>query len=295
MNNNYVVYVHINKTNFKTYVGQTCQLPERRWRNGKGYLYGQKNTFFASAIKKYGWDNFEHIILEEHLTKNQADFYENMYIKIYQSTNNSYGYNLTSGGSSTILTDEVRQKMRDHHADFTKTNNPMYGKNIKNYMTEEAYNNWLNSHCEYGKQHRGGNSLSAKKVYCVEKQKEYGSLVEASDECNVSVPSISNCLHGKRLSTVDKETGARYHWCFADDKDNFIPPSSEESLLIGKFNPNIRKIFCPEFNEIFYGTGDIARKYNICSSHIIDVCNGKRKSCGIHPHTHEKLHWYFIE
>lgn len=49
----YVVYVHINKTNLKVYVGQTGQSLQRRWRNGRGYL--NCKTYFSNAIKKYGF------------------------------------------------------------------------------------------------------------------------------------------------------------------------------------------------------------------------------------------------
>lgn len=90
----YVVYVHINKTNLKVYVGQTGQSLQRRWRDGKGYL--NCDTYFSNAIKKYGWDSFEHIVLEEGLTKSEADFYEKMYIREYKSYDRRYGYNLNN-------------------------------------------------------------------------------------------------------------------------------------------------------------------------------------------------------
>lgn len=38
----------------------------RRFNNGFGYKH---STYFYSAINKYGWDNFEHIILEENLSE----------------------------------------------------------------------------------------------------------------------------------------------------------------------------------------------------------------------------------
>ena len=63
----YTVYVHINKINHKKYIGITKQKPEDRWgKNGENY---KESPHFYAAIQKYGWDNFEHIILKENLTK----------------------------------------------------------------------------------------------------------------------------------------------------------------------------------------------------------------------------------
>ena len=68
----YTVYVHISPNN-KYYVGITKQSVKRRWHNGTAY---RKNTYFYSAIQKYGWDNFQHEIIAEHLTKDEACDFE---------------------------------------------------------------------------------------------------------------------------------------------------------------------------------------------------------------------------
>ena len=58
MGNNWTVYMHITPNN-KKYIGITSQIPNKRWRNGKGY----KKCLFLNAIKKYGWGNIKHEIL----------------------------------------------------------------------------------------------------------------------------------------------------------------------------------------------------------------------------------------
>lgn len=103
-NDEYCVYVHINKYDgYKAYVG-TTKNTKKRWRNGEGYK-GQNK--FYNAIKKYGWDKFNHIILAEGLTLEEAWKKEKEYIKKYDSIND--GYNVHEGGQIT-LTAEMRKK-----------------------------------------------------------------------------------------------------------------------------------------------------------------------------------------
>ena len=70
----YTIYCHKNKINNMCYIGQTCRkYVKTRWNLGKGYWCSTK---FYNAIKKYGWDNFEHIILYTNLTKEEASILE---------------------------------------------------------------------------------------------------------------------------------------------------------------------------------------------------------------------------
>lgn len=92
----YCVYKHTNKFNGKVYIGITSQHPEKRWKNGYGY---EGNEYFYRAIQKYGWDKgFEHEIVVDGLTKEQACAIEIELIQAYDSTNHNSGYNFSSGG-----------------------------------------------------------------------------------------------------------------------------------------------------------------------------------------------------
>ena len=97
---NYCVYKHI-APNGKCYIGMTGQTPERRWQNGNGY---KSQLLFYRAIEKYGWDNFEHVILEENLTQEDACKKEIYYIEKYQTTNRELGYNISLGGDLSLAT-----------------------------------------------------------------------------------------------------------------------------------------------------------------------------------------------
>lgn len=95
MEKNYCVYCHVSPAG-KRYVGVTSKKPSKRWQNGRGYKY---NSHFFTAIKKYGWDNFQHIILQENLTREEASEEERRLIEEYESTNPEKGYNISTGGA----------------------------------------------------------------------------------------------------------------------------------------------------------------------------------------------------
>ena len=95
MSNNYKIYIHRNKINGKVYIGQTKQPLKSRWNNGYGY---KQCTKFWNAIQKYGWDNFEHKLIEDNLTLDEANRKEQYYIQKYNSIDN--GYNISIGGGS---------------------------------------------------------------------------------------------------------------------------------------------------------------------------------------------------
>ena len=86
MNKPYVVYCHTSPSG-KKYIGMSKNV-KRRWEaNGKNY---KMCTKFYNAIKKYGWENITHEILEENLTKEEAERLEEFYIKELDTINNGY-------------------------------------------------------------------------------------------------------------------------------------------------------------------------------------------------------------
>ena len=108
----YTVYMHV-CPNGKRYIGVTCRKPDKRWNNGKGYIDQQ---LFYRAIKKYGWENIEHIILYESLTQEEAFSKEVELIAKYKSNNTRYGYNVDNGGNSAgKLSEKTKEKIRQAH------------------------------------------------------------------------------------------------------------------------------------------------------------------------------------
>lgn len=115
------VYIHTNKVNGKRYVGITSKLPEKRWQNGHGY----KGQTFYKAIKKYGWDNFEHEIVASNLTEDEASNFERILIRELDSFIGHKGYNVSIGGGTSVSrTASVYQF--DLHGNFIKEYHGIY-------------------------------------------------------------------------------------------------------------------------------------------------------------------------
>lgn len=106
----FVVYEHL-FPNGKRYIGISSN-PQRRWANGLGYNH---NEYMKRAIQKYGWENIEHHIRFDSLTKEDAETKEIELISFYKSNNPKYGYNIDSGGNSVGKHSEKSiQKMRNY-------------------------------------------------------------------------------------------------------------------------------------------------------------------------------------
>ncbi len=136
--------MHKLKLDGRVYIGQTCMsLKQRSGRNGHRYKNCPK---FYNAIQKYGWNNFEHIILETKLTQQEANRKEQYWIKIFNSIQN--GYNIQAGGHNNMAgqnnpfygkthTEESKKKMSLNHKDVSGKNNPMYGKHHSDEAKEK--------------------------------------------------------------------------------------------------------------------------------------------------------------
>ena len=228
----YIIYMHKNKINNKVYIGQTCQTVQQRWRSkGQGY---QTCTKFKNAIDKYGWDNFEHIIIEEVDTPEEADIKEKYWIDYYNSVEN--GYNLSYGGNKLHSFSEEHKKNLQHSI-INKI-----GKKVVCINTKKIYETLSEAQQDTGANHIGdcckrkiltsgkdkdGNGLiwryledydeneqfiiqpqkrSKTQVLCIETNKIYNSAKEAERKTGVDSTSIGRCCNGVRKSA------GKYHW-----------------------------------------------------------------------------------
>lgn len=166
------VYVHINKINNKKYVGITQQTCKKRWMNGKGYKTCPK---FYKAINKYGWDNFEHIVLKENLTEEQAKQFEIYFIDLYKSNERKFGYNLTRGGQGRLKYANDKERKKAKSEKYKKWYNEHRKENIQ--RAREYYSKHIEQKMQYNKEYREKNQEKykehAKNYYHNNKEKMY--------------------------------------------------------------------------------------------------------------------------
>ena len=123
MEKQYTVYMHENKTNHKKYIGITSQDVNARWNHGTNY---KSCHAIRRAFEKYGWDGFDHVILFDGLTKQEACEKEIQLISEYDTRNPEHGYNICVGGGGTSGS-VVSADERKRRSEFWKgEHNPNY-------------------------------------------------------------------------------------------------------------------------------------------------------------------------
>ena len=110
--------------NGKYYFGKTIHFKERMSEHRRSAK--KCKTYFARAIKKHGWENFNVEILIRDVPEEDLDNLERSYIEIYDSMNPKKGYNLTKGGEGTSGW-VPSQEYRNNHSKRIISNRSQFG------------------------------------------------------------------------------------------------------------------------------------------------------------------------
>lgn len=112
------IYKITNSINNKLYIGQTITTIQERWSNHKSDARTNHNhTVLYRSMNKYGIENFNIIEIckvfnvDKTELKNILNSLEIYYIKLYNSTNRYFGYNITSGGNNV---DHMMKKVKQY-------------------------------------------------------------------------------------------------------------------------------------------------------------------------------------
>lgn len=266
------VYMHRNKTNGKIYIGITGQKLEDRWREGKGY---KGCRAFSSAIKKYGWDGFEHILLFNGLTKEEAENKEIELIKKYNSNKKKYGYNISNGGNTIGKHSEETKRLIGEKAKGRKQKTKKiicegvlyesikecaeyYGVNSNtlkswangtSHMPQEWYDRELHQEGKTMDDYiiQGGRHGNPKAVIC--ENREFKSCDECSEYYGIISGTMKNWLNGRNPMPLEwYNKGLRYKEKSMEDYK--IQQIKEEDNVICE-------------NKIFNSSKECADYYNL--------------------------------
>ena len=97
-----------------------------------------------------------------------------MLIKLFQTDNPNYGYNIQKGGNNKKLSEETKKLISKNHADFSGKNHPMYGKHHPDATKEKIRKAKIGSKLsdatkeKISQKMKGANNPRAKKVLCIE-------------------------------------------------------------------------------------------------------------------------------
>ena len=318
----------------KSYIGQTSRYDVKlRWQNGLGYLYdgskkdGKATHKFANAIRKYGWDNFNHEILLtiECETEEELDFWldewECYYIEKYDSYYN--GYNSTLGGAKgkcdgtkvvclntarvfksvvdasnwcqtpTSSIFNVCNGERNYSGRHPETNEKLVWRFLEDYnnLDEEQIQELLDKPYECA-------------IVCLNTGIVFDGAVECAKWCGGinKRNNICKCCNNERRSCgKHPETGEPLVWRYLNDYKTLTQEEIEQLVdvnnnrKIGAKHPNAKKVICLTTKEVFETSKYGADTYGLENTNVIKCCRGKRVSTGKHPETGEKLKWMYYE
>lgn len=273
MNNKFLVYIHINKINNKKYIGITSRSVDKRWRkNGEGY---RSSPYFYNSIKKYGWDNFDHIILYENLSENHAKNKEIELIQEYQTFDRDYGYNSTLGGDGITgykLSKEQIEKMRLKRIG-TKASEETKIKMREAMIGRKITDEWKQKISE---SHVGDKNPSAKPV--VQLTSDYELIKEflcgryAEQELGINVSNISQTCLGK-----SKSAGG-FIFMFKDEYESRKDELKNKSIEIKPYRREVIQLSLEgEYLNTYPSIKKAGEALNIDPKGISNVCKGKPK------------------
>lgn len=242
-----IIYKYTCKTTGKVYIGQTINESKRKSAHKR--MQTDWHSHFYNAIARYGYEDFEYKILYEVISeipyyiKQVLDLMETYYIKVYQSTNPQFGYNIAAGGGGTIgvhLSEEHKRKISQ----------ALKSKHLK--LNDNQINALRNA--PHALTHKGKT---------IQKYSFDGDFIEEFDSIRRACQSVGGreSAMWKALNREGHNKGyfKGFYWKFKSDSLplNFIKPIHHSSIAVKQYSKstgNLIRIW-NSYKEIsdFYG------------------------------------------
>lgn len=253
--NNHIVYSHI-CPNGKCYIGITGKsLSQRSGKNGEGY---KRNRYFWKAIQKYGWDNFQHLVLIEGLSKEEACECEKYLISKYMTNVPEYGYNIASGG-------QYNSGFHFHHTDEAKRK---ISKASKGHITSYEQRKKI-SIARKGKFHPTENAKEKLRQAALnmtgEQKKQISKTVKKHWE-EGRYNNRKTTSHSSWNKGLTKETDIRVAQCCRKKGEFHHTQEARQKMSLshkGKIAHNRRPIMCIETNKRYEYIGQAFKETGI--------------------------------
>lgn len=230
----YKLYKLVNLVNNKLYVGKTVQSLEKRfcdhiyeakrWQkclttnNSFGY-----NSKLYPAMNKYGYENFEILLIEEVNSLEKLNEREKFWIN--QLHTREYGYNIAAGGDGGFFlgckhSKETIEKLRLIALKRIRTEETCLkiSKSKLGHVTTEETKEKIKkakSGVKLGKHSADWNQNISNghinEIVCIETSKVFRNVCEASRQTGIHRSAISNCLRG------NSKSAGGYHWKYLNN------------------------------------------------------------------------------
>lgn len=193
-----LIYKITNKINNKSYIGQTTQTLEKRWKKHLSQL--NDNTYFHRAIKKYGINNFSKTILEDNISNEKLNEREIYWIAKEGTYIDNGGYNLTIGGKNTpyrvrkLSNNEIREikRLLKDTKISQKEISEKFNIDFSTVSDINVGNTWFDENCNYPLRENNFRLVEEKQFYLVIEMLKSNLFSETyiSEKLNISRNSV---------------------------------------------------------------------------------------------------------